>query len=43
MRHLPLRIALKVGAPRLLVISIAWTVLAAVGIVLAALSVGLRQ
>lgn len=43
MRHLPLRIALKVGAPRLLVISIAWTVLAAVGIVVVALSVGLRQ
>ncbi len=43
MRHLPLRIALKVGAPRLLVISIAWTVLVVIGIVLAALSVGLRQ
>ena len=43
MRHLPLRIALKVGAPRLLVISVAWTVLVAIGIVLAALSVGLRQ
>ena len=43
MRHLPLRIALKVGAPRLLVISVAWTVLVAIGIVLATLSVGLRQ
>ena len=43
MRHLPLRMALKVGAPRLLVISIAWTVLVAIGIVLAALAVGLRQ
>jgi 4-hydroxybenzoate polyprenyltransferase len=43
MRHLPLRIALKVGAPRLLVISIAWTILVVIGIVLAALSVGLRQ
>ena len=43
MRHLPLRIALKVGAPRLLVISVAWTVLVVIGIVLAALSVGLRQ
>ena len=43
MRHLPLRIALKVGAPRLLVIAIAWTVLVVIGMVLAALSVGLRQ
>ena len=36
MRHLPLRIALKVGAPRLLVISVVWTVLVAIGIVVAA-------
>jgi 4-hydroxybenzoate polyprenyltransferase len=43
MRHLPLRIALKVGAPRLLVISVVWTVLVAIGIVVALLSVGLRQ
>ncbi len=43
MRHLPLRIALKVGAPRLLVITIAWTALVVIGMVLAALSVGLRQ
>lgn len=43
LRHLPLRIALKVGAPRLLVISVAWTVLVAIGIVVALLSVGLRQ
>ena len=43
MRHLPLRIALKVGAPRLLVISVVWTVLVALGIVVALLSVGLRQ
>lgn len=42
-RHLPLRIALKIGAPRLLWISLAWTVLTAVGIVVAALTVGVTQ
>jgi len=42
-RHLPLRIALKIGAPRLLGISLAYTVLVAVGIVVAAFTVGLRQ
>jgi 4-hydroxybenzoate polyprenyltransferase len=42
-RHLPLRIALKIGAPRLLWISIVYTVLAAAGLVVAALTVGLRQ
>jgi hypothetical protein len=39
----PVRIALKIGAPRLLVLSIVWTVLVSAGIVVAALSVGLRQ
>jgi 4-hydroxybenzoate polyprenyltransferase len=42
-RHLPLRIALRTGAPRLLWISTAFTALVAVGIAVAALTVGLRQ
>ncbi|HZJ06403.1 MAG TPA: UbiA family prenyltransferase [Nocardioidaceae bacterium] len=42
-RHLPLRLALKTGAPKLLVISIVWTALAAVGIVIAGFTVGLAQ
>lgn len=42
-RHLPLRIALKIGAPRLLWVSLAWTALAALGIVVAGLTVGLTQ
>ena len=42
-RHLPLRIALRIGAPRLLYISIAYTLLVSAGIVIAALRVGLRQ
>lgn len=42
-RHLPLRIALKIGAPRLLRISWAFTALVAAGMVWAALTVGLRQ
>lgn len=42
-RHLPLRIALRTGAPRLLWLSIAWTVLVAAGITVAGLTVGLRQ
>ena len=42
-RHLPLRIALRIGAPRLLWISTAYTVLVAAGIVAAAATVGLRQ
>jgi 4-hydroxybenzoate polyprenyltransferase len=43
MRHLPLRIALRIGAPRLLWISTAFTALAAAGVVISALTVGLRQ
>lgn len=42
-RHLPLRIALRTGAPRLLWISTAFTALVAAGMVWAALTVGLRQ
>jgi 4-hydroxybenzoate polyprenyltransferase len=42
-RHLPLRIALRTGAPRLLWISTAYTALVAAGMVWAALTVGLRQ
>jgi 4-hydroxybenzoate polyprenyltransferase len=42
-RHLPLRIALRIGAPKLLWISVAWTALVGAGIVVAGLTVGLRQ
>lgn len=42
-RHLPLRIALKTGAPRLLWISVTYTALVVAGIVVAGLTVGLRQ
>ena len=42
-RHLPLRIALRIGAPKLLWISTGYTVLVAAGIVIAALTVGVRQ
>lgn len=42
-RHLPLRVALRTGAPRLLWISTAFTALVAAGMVWAALTVGLRQ
>jgi 4-hydroxybenzoate polyprenyltransferase len=42
-RHLPLRIALKIGAPKLLWISVTWTALVSAGIVVAGLTVGLRQ
>jgi 4-hydroxybenzoate polyprenyltransferase len=42
-RHLPLRIALRIGASKLLWISTAYTVLVSIGIVIAALTVGLRQ
>jgi 4-hydroxybenzoate polyprenyltransferase len=42
-RSLPLRIALRIGAPRLLWISVTWTALAAAGIVVAGLTVGLAQ
>jgi len=42
-RHLPLRIALKIGAPKLLWISVTWTALVSAGIVVAGLTVGVRQ
>jgi 4-hydroxybenzoate polyprenyltransferase len=42
-RNLPLRIALRTGAPRLLWISTAYTAVVAVAIVIAALTVGLRR
>lgn len=43
LRHLPLRIALRTGAPRLLWASLAFTLLVAAGIVVAGLTVGIRQ
>ena len=42
-RNLPLRIALRTGAPRLLVMTILMTTLAVAGLVVASLTVGLRQ
>jgi 4-hydroxybenzoate polyprenyltransferase len=42
-RHLPLRIAMRIGAPRLLWISLAWTTLVGIGVVVAALTVGVSQ
>ncbi len=42
-RHLPLRIALRTGAPRLLLVSLVWTALAAAGVVVTGLTVGVGQ
>src|SRR3954447_10268985 len=42
-RHLPLRIALRTGAATLLWVSVAYTALVAAGLLIAALTVGLRQ
>jgi hypothetical protein len=42
-RHLPLRIALRIGAPRLLVIALAWTVLSLVGLLVVGDAVGLAR
>jgi len=42
-RHLPLRMALKTGASKLLLASIIWTLLAAVGVVTAGLTVGVAR
>lgn len=42
-RHLPLRIALKIGATRLLVVALAWTALTLVGLLLVGHAVGLSQ
>ncbi len=41
--HLPLRIALQIGAPRLLWISTSYTALVVAGFVIAAMTVGIRQ
>jgi hypothetical protein len=43
LRHLPLRIALHTGAPRLLWISIVVAVFVAASLMVAGLTVGLRQ
>jgi len=42
-RHLPLRVALRIGAPKLLWLSVAWITLVTAGIVVAGLTVGLRR
>ncbi|MDQ3616069.1 MAG: UbiA family prenyltransferase [Actinomycetota bacterium] len=42
-RHLPLRLALMMGAHRLLPVSVVWTVVAAAGIVVTAVTVGVAQ
>lgn len=42
-RNLPLRIALRIGAPRLLVLTILATTAAVAGLVVASLTIGLRQ
>lgn len=42
-RHLPLRIALKTGATKLLVLAVAWTVLVLVGMLVVGNSVGLGR
>jgi 4-hydroxybenzoate polyprenyltransferase len=43
MRHLPLRIALRIGAPKLLVAAVVYTALVSAGIVAAALALGVAQ
>jgi 4-hydroxybenzoate polyprenyltransferase len=43
LRHLPLRLALRIGAPQLLWVSIVVTVFLAASLVVAAAAVGLRQ
>lgn len=42
-RHLPLRLALKIGATRLLLLSLAWTVLALVAMLVVGDSIGLSS
>jgi hypothetical protein len=42
-RHLPLRLALKIGATRLLVLALAWTVLDMVGLLVVGNAVGLSR
>jgi len=43
LRHLPLRVALSIGAPRLLVLTIGYLVLVGAALVVVATTVGLRQ
>jgi 4-hydroxybenzoate polyprenyltransferase len=43
MRHLPLRVALRIGARRLLAVSTAFTAVMALAVVVTALTAGLRQ
>lgn len=43
LRHLPLRVALRTGAPRLLWLTVAYVVLAGAGLVVAGFTVGLTQ
>lgn len=42
-RHLPLRIALRIGATRLLIVSLAWTALALAGLLVVGNAVGLGR
>jgi hypothetical protein len=42
-RHLPLRVALRTGATRLLVISLTWTTLVLVGLLVVGNTVGLSR
>src|SRR5512139_1037143 len=42
-RHLPLRIALKIGAPKLLWITVTWIALVSAGILVAGLTVGIAR
>jgi 4-hydroxybenzoate polyprenyltransferase len=42
-RHLPLRLALRTGAPRLLVVAVAWTVVVLAGLLLVGHTVGLSR
>ena len=43
LRHLPLRVALRLGATRLLWLSLAWTALALVGLLVVGNAVGLSR
>lgn len=42
-RHLPLRLALRTGAPKLLALAVAWTVLVVAGLVVTGATLGLRR
>jgi len=42
-RHLPLRIAKRTGAPRLLMVSLVWTAVAAAGVAVTGFTVGVGQ